>query len=292
MRIDATSATVALDVDYFRGWQDDNVPPPSDSADTAPNGDDLQSTPPLTVDNSASDNPDSFFSFNAATSEDTVFNKDVYVHGTLFADKIKANEIEGLSVFTDELASLQQKINGNSSSNPGSLSNSGSTIQTATLSLNLKDGLVVGGDTEFHGNALFYKLVTFMEKTVFNNDVTFAAHVTTSGSAPDIKLGTAAGITSSNDGSANLATKSIIGNDNSGQITVKVGDNSSTGELLTITFDKPFEKTPQILLTPASEDAAQLKYYVLASPTGFKLRAVGSAPTPSQNLVLNYWVIQ
>jgi hypothetical protein len=127
-----------------------------------------------------------------------VFNKDIYVHGTLFADKIKANQIDGLEMFTDKISSLQQKLA--AALDPKASAQSTTTqniVPTAnpSLDLNIPGSLTINGPAEFHGNVFFYKLVTFTEKTVFNNDIAIAAHITTSGNTPSTKLETGAGIT-------------------------------------------------------------------------------------------------
>jgi hypothetical protein len=140
---------------------------------------------------------------------------------------------------------------------------------------------------------LFYKLVTFTEKTVFNNDIAIAAHITTSGNTPSTKLETGAGIANApaDKPDALLAKATINGNDNTGIISLNIGDNSVAGNILTVNFDKPYDKPPQILLTPANKDAAQAKYYVTNAPDGFKIVATDPLQ-PGANIQLYYWVVQ
>jgi hypothetical protein len=285
----AISLTTNLDVDYFRVWQDDAPTDPS-ATDTTNTTSDNSTIATITAPPISPDSPDpniagSFFNFMGNTADDTVFNHNVFIHGTLYADKIKANQIEGLEVFTDTLASLQQKLaqSSSTSTNPTSTTTNNTILQTATTTLNLNDGLTVGGDANFHGNVFFYKLVTFMEKTVFNNDVSFAAHVTTDGQVPGYNLEAAAG--------DNAASASIDGNDNAGQLSVNIGDNAASGELLSVNFAKPYAKAPRILLTASNGAAAQLKYYVTSTPNGFKV-IVTDVPASGTTLILNYWVVQ
>jgi hypothetical protein len=300
----ATAATAALDVDYMRTWQDDNVNPlalnqseNTASANSEPGSSDPQTLAPITPDSSDPIAQDNLFSFNAATSEDTVFNKDVYIHGTLFADKIKANQIEGLEMFTDKISSLQQKLA--AALDPKASAQSTTSTQhilptsNPSLDLNVPGSLSISGPAEFHGNVLFYKLVTFTEKTVFNNDITIAAHVTTSGNTPSTKLETGAGITKAptDKPDAQLAKATINGNDNTGIISINIGDNSVAGNILTVNFDKPYDKPPQVLLTPANSGAAQAKYYVTNAPDGFKIVATDPVQ-PGTNIQLYYWVVQ
>jgi hypothetical protein len=282
-----TVTTTALDIDYFRMWQDDNIPAQDQvqPADGTAEATQSLTTAPISADSPDPDIVGSFFNFLGATSEDTVINNNLFVHGTIYADKIKANQIEGLEIFTDALASLQQKLaqNSSTSTNPTSTTTNNTVIQTATTTINLNDGLTVGGDANFHGNVFFYKLVTFMEKTVFNNDVSFAAHVTTDGQVPAYNLEAAAG--------DNAAPASIDGNDNAGQLTVNIGDNAASGELLTVNFAKPYAKAPRVLLTSSNGAAAQLHYYVTSTATGFKI-IVTDTPASGTTLLLNYWVVQ
>jgi hypothetical protein len=284
--------TTALQLDYFRAWQDDNSTGGSDSptgttTDTTPDGQSIQTEAPITPDPNQSDpnTEGSFFNFMGAASEDTTFYHNVFIKGTLYVDKIKANEIEGLSIFTDQLASLQQKLAEatSTSTNPTSATNNNTVIQTATTTLNLSDGLTVGGDANFHGNVFFYKLVTFTEKTLFNNDVTFAAHIATDGAAPSYNLETGAG--------ANTASASVDGNDNSGSLSVTAGDSPAAGKVISVTFAKPYAKAPRIILSATNDQAAGVKYYVQSTATGFAIYATDPLNSGA-NLTFNYFVIQ
>jgi hypothetical protein len=301
----ATAATTVLDIDYMRTWQDDNVDIASvpqgasspASEESAVNN--VQSAAPLAPVTPNPEDTSNLFSFNAATSEDTVFNNDVYVHGTLFADKIKANQIEGLSVFTDQISSLQQKLasalDPKASAQTTSTSNQKDALPTtdSPINLSIPGSLSINGPAQFHGNVFFYKLVTFTEKTIFNNDVTFAAHVNTSGETPKTKLEVSAGAIATTDDNpdGNLAKATVTGNDSSGIFSLTTGDNSKDGDLLTIQFNKPFDKAPQIFLTPANKEAAQFKYYINSTPDGFKIVATDPI-APKTNLQFYYWVVQ
>ena len=300
--VGAVNQTNTLDVDYIREWQDDNIPVPdqvlpADGNDSSTAQQSLV-TAPISPDSADPQVAGSFFNFNANTSDDAVFNKNVYIHGTLYADKIKANEIDGLNVFTDQLASLQQKLANDqasvgSAANPNTNISNNLSIQTATTMLNLNDGLTVGGDSSFHGNAFFYKLVTFSEKTFFNNDVTFGGHIGTSGITPKADVGASAGLTiaPTNDSSVNLASINISGNDNSGQLNIIAGDNALSGELAVITFTKSYDKVPQVFLAATNSQSALLRYYISATKYGFKIIGVDS-PAPGSSYNYNFWVAQ
>ncbi len=290
----AQGATHNIDVDYYRIWQDDSSGSVGSEAPIV--GD---ASTPTTTDQKG------IIDFQNATADDTTFDHDVYVKGTLYADKIKANQIEGLNVFTDQLDSLQKQL-ANEGASPSSASGSGASTSTGTtptpasgLSFNMSSdlqtggGLTVGGDAQFMGNAFFYKLVTFVEKTVFKNDISLEGHFATAGDAPTVAPGDTAGLqTAPTDGTpANLASVSISGNDTAGQLSVTLGDGAAAGNLAKISFKKPFGKAPRILLTPANDAASKMKYYVQSSNNDFTLASPDTLQAGT-NISFNYWVIE
>jgi hypothetical protein len=284
-------------------WQDDAPAPrdiPEDPSATSPDQSEDESTnhntPPLTSDSGDPLDNNSIIDFTAITANDEVFNHDVYVRGTLFADKIRANQIEGLEVYADKLASLQQVLDSHQqaqdeqTSGAGPAAASSSALGMEFMNINLSGGLVVGGDAEFHGNAFFYRLVTFVEKTVFNNDITLAGHVGTSGQVLQSVLEPAAGIivAPEDNPEALLASATVDGNDVSGQFSLNLGDGASEGAVLTLKFTKPYDVAPHILLTPANDKAGQVQYYVQSTPDGFKLFLLNTPPSGT-SLQFNYW---
>jgi len=204
----SANLTNTIDVDYYRSWQDDNVAPETltpTNTDTTPNGTPLITAPPLVTDSTTTDTsnpvqsgaPPPFIDFSAATNNDTVFHNDVYVNGTLFVDKIKANQIEGLSLLTDQISSLSAKIAAdqqaaaptqNTSSQTSSatqptitINQLGSvTIHDAVISFNLgvnglitAGGLTLNGPAQFNDSALFNGLATFSGDSLFQGRTTF-----------------------------------------------------------------------------------------------------------------------
>jgi len=150
------------------------------------------------------------------------------------------------------------------------------------LDLGVEGSLTVGSTAKFNGSAIFSKLVTFVEKTVFKNDVTFEGHVLTSGETPAGEVKPAAGAE---------ATVGVEGTDTSGQLTFKPGQGAAAGPVLSLEFKKPYAKTPRVLLTPANEFAANSKYFVEGTPTGFTI-TFSDPPTDSSAAQFNYWVVQ
>ncbi len=163
---------------------------------------------------------------------------------------------------------------------------------TMALDLNVGGSIAVGGDATFKGNAFFYKLVTFTEKTVFKNDLSLGGHLGTVGVPLTATTETAAGITKAPEGSSNaiLASTTLAGNDISGQFVLTAGDQAMAGKVLTVKFNKAYDNPPKVLLTAASESAAQTPYYVQSTKDGFSLVFINT-PIPGTNFHYNYWVV-
>jgi hypothetical protein len=284
--------TNTMDVDYFRSWQDDNVAPtdpPADNPNTPLNESNPLTTAPITPD---PDSPDpntegSFFDFNGATSSDTVFDHNVFVHGTLYADKIKANEIEGLSIFTDEISSLQAKLAAQSSS--GASGSYVVKIGDATF-----NSVVVNMDLKVLGNILANGGLTVNGDANFLANVSLAGHIITSGNTPYIVIEDGAGllVAPADNPAANLATASVDGNDISGKVTIDLGDSSATGKLITLNFKHAYARAPKVVITPANAASAGLQYYVQSTATGFTIVITSGQLTPASSLTFNYFITQ
>jgi hypothetical protein len=298
----ALNGTFNYDIDYVRIWQDDAATPAEaaqDSGDAAPAA---TTEAPLVPDSSDPQARSSFFNFLAATSEDTVFDHDVYVRGTLYADKIKANQIEGLDVFANKIDSLQAKLAADGQPAPAdaplvspglNLSSLVLAGTTEALNFNVSGALSVGGAADFRGSAFFRSLVTFVEGTKFKGDVTLGGHVATEGEAPVATLAAAAGVATAPEDKpkAALATVGVEGSDTVGQLNMTIGEQATAGELVNVAFKKPFSKAPRVFLSPTNAETALLKYYVQSTPEGFKLVAT-DAITPGTAVSFNYWVVQ
>jgi hypothetical protein len=184
--VNGTTDTTGRNVqtDFFRVWSDDPplavVPPEGTEEDEV--GD---STPPP---------PEELNLLNdfVVASEGNYLetDQDLVIRGTLVVDKIIANQIEGLEIFAGQLASLQQQLalppqqpaTGNRDEDDGTTEVLGagddSGLTMIAYRLDLSQGLTVGGDAEFRGNSFFYGLVTFVEKTIFRNDIRFEGRPT------------------------------------------------------------------------------------------------------------------
>jgi parallel beta-helix repeat protein len=124
-------------------------------------------------------------------------------------------------------------------------------------------------------------------------NIVINGHIITSGNAPQVVVGQGAG---GSDAGGNIAAPTVIveGNDTSGTITVKAGANGLADILASVTFDKPFDSKPRIMLTPANQDSAQLGAYYDASTAtinGFDIK-VSTAPQAGKTYIFNYFVVQ
>jgi hypothetical protein len=192
-----TATASNLDVDYFRVWQDDA---PFDATTTASTPVNHQSTAvassdtpsdaaPLTVVASGGPDPKStntLINFMAATDQDASFSNNVYVKGTLYADKIVANQIEGIEVLTDKVSSLQAQISAAKTTAAGSVPppptpivslTSLKDVQVVSLTslaqIESKGGLQVDKDAQFNGKTLFQLLAQFNGPVKFNGAVSY-----------------------------------------------------------------------------------------------------------------------
>ncbi len=117
--------------------------------------------------------------------------------GTVTADKIKANQIEGLEIYTDKLGQLIKKTEKSQTGNSGEVSNTTDSTSTPAMDLNnlsvqqlmvalnvhvdgklFAGGLEIEGEANFLDLANFQKLVTFNSRAIFKQDVQFLGRPT------------------------------------------------------------------------------------------------------------------
>jgi hypothetical protein len=265
--IQTAAATNNIDVDYMRVWQDDA--PAADVADAEASSTPIDSldstgfleTPALEADSGIQEDQIGIIDFTTATSEDTVFNNDLYVKGTLYADKIRANQIEGLEIFTDKISSLQDQLAREQAQQQGSTTTESSgqplenpdpsshvlglsslNLQSVTISLDLNvvgsltanGGLIVGGSADFRGETKFQKLVSFMDRVVFRQDVSFQGRTT-------------------------------FNNDTAGFATIY-----ETQQEIKVKFDKPYSQSPVVVVSVNNGKFVVYSYKDL-SPEGFTI---------------------
>jgi len=184
--------------------------------------------------------------------------------GTLTADKIKANQIEGLELFVNNISAIptsQAAVSAEPENNSVATPSTEQTpeadsidklrVATATVtlklnvdgSLNVDGGLTVDGPSEFNGESIFNKLATFIDKVIFRKDVEFT------------------GTPTFNSDTAGFATIT----ENQKEVEVK--------------FDKPYESLPVVTLTVKNGRFVQYAYKDLTK-TGFTI--VLSEPATNQ----------
>ena len=156
--------------------------------------------------------------------------------GTITAGAIKADQIEGLAIYTDKIASLNAKNGQAADSNTindyikltesgelqlsddagsvrfavdasgNALLNGGLTVASLTAS----QGLSVGGDVNVAGLSTFQKLATFLAKVVFRQDVQIDGHL-------------------------------AVGSDSAGYAKIRQAE-----QRVHVKFSKPYEKAPLV----------------------------------------------
>jgi hypothetical protein len=160
----------------------------------------------------------------------------------IFAKSIKADSIEGLSIWTNQIASLEQKYAGLQVANEGQSSTYGTAPAPSALTnleqftvgsfrvtldasilgkLALAGGMTVGGEAQFGGETTFAKLTSFFGKTLFKGVVSFEQ-------------------------------SPLFGGDTAGFATIEEGARK-----VRVTFETPYEKQPIVTAT-LTNDASPL----------------------------------
>jgi len=141
-------------------------------------------TEPLTLTSGSDELADMFVLKNKAGEQIMrVDNQgNVSLTGTLTADKVKAKQIEGMEVYTDQLRSLSEKVNAETEQPATSndtpalgeqlLSIGNVTLKTVTvqLDLNVLGSLTASGALTVKGDATFEGLVAFNNRVTFDSD--------------------------------------------------------------------------------------------------------------------------
>lgn len=157
--------------------------------------------------------------------------------------------------------------------------------------VNIDQGLTVGGNVGIGGNLsvtgqisagiLNVGTVT-MDSLKLSGNLDFNGHLTPTGAVPAIRPSVAI--------SGGSAT--IVGSDTAGTVTLVIGTNPAvTGEMAVITFRSAFTGTPKVQLTPTSNAAAKLDYFVTKSAGYFTIEA-SSIPVAGGTYSFDYFVTQ
>ena len=159
----------------------------------------------------------------------------------------------------------------------GSLNVSGmATVQNLTVTGAATIGtLTVTGDAEIEG--------TLTVETIKVVDIEISGHVITVGGAPTNEVLTAAG---------QNATVEVKGNDTLGTISVTTGNNPAIGDLSKIMFNKDYGLPPRVLLSPANDKSADLRFYRGTTDKEFFMLTTNTAPLPNTTYVFDYFIGQ
>lgn len=189
--------------------------------------------------------------------------------------KVNANTAQ-ISVVQSEVATLTASLSGYATAASiqslfTDLSGRVNTLELGNVAnLSVSGAATIGGDLSVAG-------------VIYATNINLAGKIVTAGVTPSAVLGEHTGTG---------AVISVTGNDTAGDISLTAGTAQlASGEQFTITFNAPFNAKPRVNLTPTSEDAAKVRYYVEPSTTGFKIVFIDT-PLPGKIYGFNYFVVQ
>jgi len=155
----------------------------------------------------------------------------------------------------------------------------------------LQGAVSTGSNLTVNGNLSVNGLITAASLSVgsisistinLSGDLNIGGHIIPTGITPSIKASVA----------ASSGTTTISGNDTAGTIIINIGNGTlMAGEMVIVSFHKPFDLTPKVQLTPLSAAAANLNYFVTQSPTFFTIEAA-SIPIKGDTIDFNYFVTE
>jgi len=186
---------------------------------------------------------------------------DVSVAGNLTLNgKISASDVSMSTLQAGDVTISAINVNGD-----GTVSN-----------LNVRQGLVVAGATNFQGAVTMGSLLTVNNSANVSgnlsvggtllignfqtNTLTVGGHIITRGSAPSVTKGSALGP---------IDNVTISGNDAAGTVAVNIGTTTRSGTVANITFVNQYTNTPHIMITTVGPGAEGV--YVNRSATGFSI---------------------
>jgi len=146
--------------------------------------------------------------------------------------------------------------------------------------------LIVQGSLNVTGGGSFGAPISAPSITVnnleLNDNLRVNRHITTGGSSPSRSNGNALG---------GGGTTSVSGTDTAGTAVINIGSSPGAGCYINISFSRNFNRTPSVIISPASSAAGGMNYYANRSNSGFSICA-SSAPAGGQSYVFDYIVIE
>ncbi len=143
--------------------------------------------------------------------------------------------------------------------------------------LTVTGGLNVGGNVAVNGTLSVNSLQ--VNSLALNSSLTIGGRIISSGSAPNVGIGSGIG---------SNGTASISGNDTAGTVAANVGVGGGNGILAQVAFRSPYPVTPKVIISPVGAGVPYV--YVNRSAGGFSI-AVNGALSPG-GYAFDYIVIQ
>lgn len=169
-----------------------------------------------------------------------------------------------------------------------------------TTNFNVRDDMVVAGNTQLQGPVTINQLLTVENDVNIANDltvggtltvstfrssnltvdgtVTLGSRIVTRGSAPSVSPGPAAG---------SNGTVSISGNDMSGTVGFNAGTGAGGGTVAQVSFANSYSSTPTVVVTPVGDVGS---FYISRNQNGFNI-SVGGSVDPG-GYAFDYMVMQ
>lgn len=194
------------------------------------------------------------------------------------------------SVIVQGSAEIQQDLTVNNSLTVNGQANLQGPV-AIEQDVTVRSGLTVGGSTAIGGNLSVTGSITAASLSVgtisistvnVSSDVSFGGHLIPNGATPSSRPSLA----------ASGGNVTISGNDTAGTIVINIGGGAvQSGELVIVTFSKPFSATPKVQLTPINIPASGLRYYATRNASFFTVNT-STAPTNGTSYVFDYFVTQ
>lgn len=143
--------------------------------------------------------------------------------------------------------------------------------------LTVTGGLTVGGNVSVNGRLAVNSLQ--VNNLALNSSLTIGGRIISTGSAPNIGIGSGVG---------SNGTTSISGNDTAGTIVVNIGVGGGSGTLAQVAFRNAYPATPRVIISPVGAPAPNS--YVSRSVGGFSILNSGALSPGSYTF--DYIVIQ
>lgn len=133
--------------------------------------------------------------------------------------------------------------------------------------MTIQRNLSVTGSGSF-GGALSAQSLN-VQNLQLSGDLQINRHIDAGGGTPSRTNGSALG---------NGGTTSVGGSDTAGTVTINTGGSPGAGCFLTVNFNRAFNATPHIVVTPVGSAAAGLNYYINRSTSNFSICSTNAAP--------------